>query len=146
MIPYRCRISVTPLVRPGHAGRTGNNDQSVTSPWYRPGNPHPLLIPQHRRIDCRIEQRDDGYFVHAGRQLGNEQTSSNEGAGDERTGFDQPPDGSPLHVDDAADAARRALTRGSAGIYNIAEEDGTVSIRKAAQALGWESGFRIRES
>jgi nucleoside-diphosphate-sugar epimerase len=59
------------------------------------------------------------------------------------TGFDQPPVGSPLHVDDAADAARRALTRGEAGIYNIAEDDGTVSIEKAAEMLGWVPGFRI---
>lgn len=61
------------------------------------------------------------------------------------TGFDQPPTGSPLHVDDAADAARRALTRGQAGIYNIAEEDGTVSIKKAADALNWVPGFRLDE-
>ena len=61
------------------------------------------------------------------------------------TGFDLPPSGSPLHVDDAADAARRALTLGQAGIYNIAEEDGTVSIKKAADALGWVPGFRLEE-
>ncbi len=59
------------------------------------------------------------------------------------TGFDQPPSGTPLHVDDAADAARRALTRGSAGIYNIAEDDGTVAIERAREALGWTPGFRI---
>ncbi len=61
------------------------------------------------------------------------------------TGFDQPPSGSPLHVDDAADAARRALTRGEAGIYNIAEDDGTVTIEKAAEMLGWVPGFRLDE-
>lgn len=61
------------------------------------------------------------------------------------TGFDLPPSGSPLHVDDAADAARRALTRGPAGIYNIAEDDGAVSIQKATDALGWKPGFRIDE-
>lgn len=61
------------------------------------------------------------------------------------TGFDVPPTGSPLHVDDAADAARRALTRGGPGIYNIAEDDGTVSIKKAADVLGWTSGFRLHE-
>ena len=59
------------------------------------------------------------------------------------TGFDLPPSGGPLHVDDAADAARRALTLGEAGIYNIAEDDGSVSIRKAAAALGWAPGFRL---
>lgn len=59
------------------------------------------------------------------------------------TGFDLPPSGSPLHVDDAADAAPRALTRGQAGVYNIAEDDGTVSIQKAVDALGWVPGFRL---
>lgn len=60
------------------------------------------------------------------------------------TGFDRPPSGGPLHVDAAADAARRAVTRGTAGIYNIAEEeDGTVSSAKAATILGWEPGFRV---
>jgi nucleoside-diphosphate-sugar epimerase len=58
------------------------------------------------------------------------------------TGFDQPPSGGPLHVDAAADAARRAITRGRPGIYNIAEEDGTVSSRKAALELGWKPDFR----
>ncbi len=61
------------------------------------------------------------------------------------TGFDLPPSDGPLHVDDAADAARRALTRGEAGVYNIAEDDGTVSIKKAAEALGWVPGFRLDE-
>jgi nucleoside-diphosphate-sugar epimerase len=59
------------------------------------------------------------------------------------TGFDSPASGGPLHVDEAADAARRALTRGQAGIYNIAQEDGTVSVKKAADALGWVPGFRL---
>jgi len=62
------------------------------------------------------------------------------------TGFDLAPSGSPLHVDDAADAARRALTRGEAGLYNIAEDDGTVSIKKATEALGWAPGFRLDKS
>lgn len=59
------------------------------------------------------------------------------------TGFDDPPPGGPLHVDAAADAARRALTRGSPGIYNVAEDDGTVSARRAADELGWRPDFRI---
>jgi nucleoside-diphosphate-sugar epimerase len=58
------------------------------------------------------------------------------------TGFDLPASDGPLHVDDAADAARRALTRGETGVYNIAEDDGAVSINKAADALGWVPGFR----
>ena len=61
------------------------------------------------------------------------------------TGFDLPPSGGPVHVDDAADAARRALTRGKTGAYNIAEADGAVAITKAADALGWVPGFRLDE-
>jgi nucleoside-diphosphate-sugar epimerase len=61
------------------------------------------------------------------------------------TGFDRPPSCGPLHVDDAADAARRAVTRGKPGVYNIAENDGTVSSSKAADALGWKPGFRLSE-
>lgn len=61
------------------------------------------------------------------------------------TGFDRPAEGGPLHVDDAADAACRAATRGSAGIYNIAEDDGTVAIGRAAVELGWTPGFRLPE-
>jgi nucleoside-diphosphate-sugar epimerase len=61
------------------------------------------------------------------------------------TGFDAPADGGPVHVDDAADAARRAITRGETGVYNIAEDDGTVSINRAAVALGWVPGFRLDE-
>ena len=58
------------------------------------------------------------------------------------TGFDRPAKDGPLHVDAAADAARRALTRGL-GVYNIAEADGAVSSGKAAAALGWSAEFRI---
>jgi nucleoside-diphosphate-sugar epimerase len=47
-----------------------------------------------------------------------------------------------LHVDAAAQAARLALTRGSAGVYNIAEDDGAVSIAKARRELGFDPGFR----
>jgi len=61
------------------------------------------------------------------------------------TGFDLPASGGPVHVDDAADAARRALTRGETGAYNIAEDDGAVAITKAADALGWVPGFRLDE-
>lgn len=57
------------------------------------------------------------------------------------TGFDVVPAGGPVHVDAAADAARRAVTAG-AGIYNIAEDDGSVSSVRAQRELGWHSGFR----
>jgi nucleoside-diphosphate-sugar epimerase len=61
------------------------------------------------------------------------------------TGFDDPPSGGPVHVDAAADAARRAVTRGRTGIYNIAEDHGTISSRRAAIELGWNPDFRIDE-
>ncbi|HVZ50157.1 MAG TPA: NAD-dependent epimerase/dehydratase family protein [Gemmatimonadaceae bacterium] len=50
--------------------------------------------------------------------------------------------GCPVHVDAAADAARRALTRGEAGIYNVAELDGAVTIDRAVHQLGWDPAFR----
>jgi nucleoside-diphosphate-sugar epimerase len=59
------------------------------------------------------------------------------------TGFDGPRGDGSLHVDAAADAARRAITSGKPGIYNIAEHDGTISSLKAERELGWGSGFRI---
>jgi nucleoside-diphosphate-sugar epimerase len=59
------------------------------------------------------------------------------------TGFDKPPAGGPVHVDAAADAARRAVTGGAPGIYNIAEDDGTVSSLKAQRDLAWRSAFRV---
>jgi nucleoside-diphosphate-sugar epimerase len=59
------------------------------------------------------------------------------------TGFEDAPEGGPVHVEAAADAARRAVTRGTQGIYNIAEQDGTVSSNKAATELGWSAAFRI---
>jgi len=58
------------------------------------------------------------------------------------TGFDGPSAaGTPLHVDAAAHAARLAASGGEAGIYNVAEDDGTVSSDKAA-SLGWAADFR----
>ncbi len=59
------------------------------------------------------------------------------------TGFDDPPPGGPVHVDAAADAARRAIMFAESGIYNVAEEDGTVSSAKAARELGWSPRFRL---
>jgi len=49
----------------------------------------------------------------------------------------------PLHVDAAAHAALLALTHGTPGIYNIAEDDGTVSVEKAKRELGFDSSFRL---
>ena len=52
--------------------------------------------------------------------------------------------GSPgsLHVDAAAQAARFAVTRGTAGIYNIAEDDGAYAIDKARREFGFDPRFR----
>jgi nucleoside-diphosphate-sugar epimerase len=48
-----------------------------------------------------------------------------------------------LHVDAAAQAALLAITRGAAGIYNIADDDGAVSIAKARACLGFDPRFRL---
>jgi nucleoside-diphosphate-sugar epimerase len=58
------------------------------------------------------------------------------------TGFDVPAAGGPVHVEAAADAARRAVTRGAKGIYNVAESDANVSSAKAIAELGWDAAFR----
>jgi nucleoside-diphosphate-sugar epimerase len=49
----------------------------------------------------------------------------------------------PLHVDAAAHAALLALSAGGPGIYNIAEDDGAVSIGKARRELGFDPAFRL---
>ncbi len=48
-----------------------------------------------------------------------------------------------LHIDAAARAAFLAVTRGGPGIYNIADDDGTVSIDKARRELGFDPAFRL---
>jgi nucleoside-diphosphate-sugar epimerase len=54
-----------------------------------------------------------------------------------------PPAADGVHVDAAAEAARRALLHGDAGAYNVAEPGGTVSVEKAARHLGWSPAFRV---
>jgi nucleoside-diphosphate-sugar epimerase len=49
----------------------------------------------------------------------------------------------PLHIDAAAQAALLAVSHGQPGVYNIAEEDGTVLIAKARAELGFDPGFRL---
>jgi nucleoside-diphosphate-sugar epimerase len=49
----------------------------------------------------------------------------------------------PLHVDAAAHAALLAILHGSAGVYNIAEDDGAVSIDKARKELNFDPDFRL---
>jgi len=48
-----------------------------------------------------------------------------------------------LHIDAAAQAAFLTVTRGS-GIYNIVDDDGTVSIAKAGKELGFDPAFRLK--
>jgi nucleoside-diphosphate-sugar epimerase len=50
----------------------------------------------------------------------------------------------PVHVDAAAQAALLAVTQGT-GIYNIADDEGTVSIEKARSELGFNPAFRLLE-
>jgi nucleoside-diphosphate-sugar epimerase len=48
-----------------------------------------------------------------------------------------------LHVDAAAQAAVLAVSRGTSGIYNVADDDGAVSIAKARRELGFDPAFRL---
>ncbi|RFU44608.1 NAD(P)-dependent oxidoreductase [Paraburkholderia sp. DHOC27] len=59
------------------------------------------------------------------------------------TGFDAPTGAGSLHVDAAAYAAALAVTRGTPGIYNIAEEDGALDCEKARRGLGWNADWRV---
>ncbi|HEY4986770.1 MAG TPA: NAD(P)-dependent oxidoreductase [Bradyrhizobium sp.] len=58
------------------------------------------------------------------------------------TWYAAPPKPPSVHVDAAAHAAWLAVNRG-AGIYNIAEDDGVVSIAKAVRDLGFDPAFRM---
>ena len=58
-------------------------------------------------------------------------------------GFDKPQGSGPVHVDAAADAAHRAIRLERPGVFNVAEEDGTVSSASARAALDWNPAFRI---
>jgi nucleoside-diphosphate-sugar epimerase len=58
------------------------------------------------------------------------------------TWYDVPPKPPSLHVDAAAHAGWLAVSKG-AGIYNIAEDDGAVSVAKAKRDLGFDPGFRM---
>lgn len=59
------------------------------------------------------------------------------------TSAETPPAGVALHVDAAADAARRAVRQGAGGAYNVAEDGGSVVCDKAKGQLGWSADFRI---
>ena len=60
------------------------------------------------------------------------------------TGRDEPTRPAPLHVDAAARAALLAIDRGKPGIFNIAEDDGFVSIAKALRELDFDPSFRLK--
>jgi nucleoside-diphosphate-sugar epimerase len=62
------------------------------------------------------------------------------------TGFETAPAKPRVHVDAAAQAAMLAIVRGAPGIYNVAEDDGGVSIAKARRELGWDPSFRLKNS
>lgn len=49
-----------------------------------------------------------------------------------------------VHVDAAAQAAALAVTKGKPGIYNIAEDDASLSSEKAKRDLGFDAGFRLK--
>ena len=58
------------------------------------------------------------------------------------TWYETPPRPPSVHVDAAAHAALLAVGKG-AGVYNIAEDDGAVTIAKATGELGFDPAFRI---
>jgi len=58
------------------------------------------------------------------------------------TGVDTPPAAAPLHVDAAAHAAVLAAEHGAPGVYNLAEDDGTVLSEHAKAEFGWSAAWR----
>ena len=48
-----------------------------------------------------------------------------------------------VHVDAAAHATFLAVTRGVSGVYNIADDDGSVAIALARREFGWNPEFRL---
>ncbi|MBX9845313.1 MAG: NAD(P)-dependent oxidoreductase [Xanthobacteraceae bacterium] len=58
------------------------------------------------------------------------------------TWFDKPGSPGSLTCGAAAQAALLATTRGTPGIYNIAEDDGTFSVEKARRELGFDPADR----
>jgi nucleoside-diphosphate-sugar epimerase len=58
------------------------------------------------------------------------------------TWFDKPGSAGALTCDAAAQAALLAVTKGTPGIYNVAEDDGEFAIDKARRELGFDPAFR----
>jgi nucleoside-diphosphate-sugar epimerase len=48
-----------------------------------------------------------------------------------------------VHIDAAAQATALAVTKGKPGIYNVAEDDPSVSSEKAKRELGFKAAFRL---
>jgi nucleoside-diphosphate-sugar epimerase len=59
------------------------------------------------------------------------------------TWYEKPERAPSIHIDAAAHACLLALDRGTAGVYNIAEDDGAVSIAKAREVLGFDPAVRL---
>jgi nucleoside-diphosphate-sugar epimerase len=59
------------------------------------------------------------------------------------TWYERPERSPSIHVDAAAHATLLATERGAPGIYNIAEDDGSVSIAKARMELGFDPTIRL---
>jgi len=59
------------------------------------------------------------------------------------TWYDKPVRPPSIHIDAAAHAALLALQHGRVGVYNIAEDDGAVSIAKARATLGFDPAIRL---
>ena len=59
------------------------------------------------------------------------------------TWYETPPGPCAVHVEAAAHAALLAVSHGEGGIYNIANDDGAVSIAKARAQLGFDPSFRM---
>jgi nucleoside-diphosphate-sugar epimerase len=57
---------------------------------------------------------------------------------------DKPSRAPAIHIDAAAQATLLALNKGKPGIYNIAEDDASLSSEKAKRDLGFDAQFRIR--
>lgn len=60
------------------------------------------------------------------------------------TGIDAAAYPASVHVDAAAKAALLAIDRGTPGAYNVAEESGELSTRRAREELGWQADFRLQ--
>ena len=53
---------------------------------------------------------------------------------------------SPLHVDAAASAALLAVEQQATGVFNIAEDDGSLDCSRATNTLGWSAQWRQETS